>query len=248
MLNMLNQENKKSLLITNENTVRKDEELKYNFNIENHDEYTNKINLNQCNSNLEYILYVKKDFDSAKKIWQKNFEDFILNEPASKKMGNKHKCDRNQFCDCINLGKYLLEIEMNTLNFHSGTSNKNLISILEKYYYNLGLTLPFELLIDLSKSMIKLLDFQSVRSLIENYITYSKIKNIQTKISTQSYEITNDQYEELNDILIFQVILVQGGFSRAKAKITSGIKDENLKQKFLEYSNSHLIKINTFSH
>jgi hypothetical protein len=189
-------------------------------------EKNNKIDLNE---NIDYLLYVKKDLSNSQKIWKIFFEKFMSALPSNKKMGNKHKCDRNQYCECIELGKYLLEIEMN-LNLSS--SNKNLFTLIEKYYYNPGINLPFELFKSLSKAMIKLLDFQNVRSLIENYITYSKIKG--TKTTTTGYEIPVEQFEELNEILIFEVILVQGGFQRAKAKITSGIKEENIKQKFLE--------------
>lgn len=229
---MLNQENTKSIIL---NSIENENENKFVS------EDLSKYSSNNS-KNLEYILYVERDFHSAREILGKNFEKFLSSEPLSKKMGNKHKCDRNPYCECVKLGNFLLEIEMNSnssnsLNRSNSHSNKNLISILENYFYNPGLTLPFELLVHLITSMIKLHDFQSVRSLIENYITYSKIKtpdNIQkTKSSSQSYEITNDQYEELNDILIFKVIMVQAGFSRAKAKI-NGIKDENLKQKFLE--------------
>lgn len=181
--------------------------------------------------NLEILIYIERDYDSALKLLENLFEDFLKNLPFNKKSGDKHKCNRLETCECIYLGENLIKIYLT-----KEKNNIDMIKVVEKYYVNPGINLPFSLFMTLSKSLIKLQNFQAVRSLIENYITYSKFvekPSDQMMNIKSTNEINEAQYELLYDLLIFQVILVNNGFTKAKAKINS-IKNENIKLKFIE--------------
>jgi len=178
-------------------------------------------------NSLEYIIYFQKDFEKASKILKSKFEIFLDNLPQNKKMGNKHKCDKNNKCECIKLGIFLIDISINN------NQTPDLLKVLELYYYNPGINLPYSLFKHLCINMVKILNFQNLRPIIENYIIYSK---------SLKFNLEPCQNEELLNILIFDVILVTGGFNQAKSKINSSFTDEILKQKFLDKFNKILEK------
>jgi hypothetical protein len=208
---------------------------------------------------LEYTLYIKKDYEKSILLWERKFKEFLSFSNPSKVYINKHKCDRDENCECVYLGLILLDIHLlnykeNELEYEydpnndilnqNTSSKKDLKSVIDKYYFNYNLYLPFTLMKYLCKCMIELLQFQEARALIENYLLYStlKINQIYTdkKLNTGNiksqanlFEIDINKYEELNEILIFDVILIMSGFNRAKAKIFT-MKDDGIKNKFLD--------------
>lgn len=188
---------------------------------------------------LETLLYIKKDNKAALNLIENNIKDFISTLSVNLKMGNKHKCNRNRECKCIPLGHYYIDV---LLNSDEKMTTEIIIKKLETFYYNPNITLPFPLFKYLIINLIKLLELQSLRPLIENYLTYSKLSGKLARKSTSSaFEISLTEYEELNKILIFDVILVLDGFNRAKAKIQT-IPDETLRDKFIEEFDRILFK------
>ena len=95
----------------------------------------------------------------------------ILRKPEHK---NKHKCNRQNECECNILGFLLID----TLFFaNSQNESYNLMKNLENYYMNPDINMPFKLFVKVVKVYLGLLKYNEARSFIENYITYSAIRN-----------------------------------------------------------------------
>jgi hypothetical protein len=124
---------------------------------------------------LEYNFYIKRDYPKSKQLTEQLFVK--LRNPNDK---NKHKCNRNKNCGCVYLGRFLIDIYLNT-----NTEKPDLMKFLEDYYILPGINLPVILFKHVCKSLLKLLDYRKVRSLIENYLSYSTVQGAKTgNIST----------------------------------------------------------------
>ena len=191
-------------------------------------------------------MVVKNDYKNSLILCEKLFFEFISEEKKKnleklkQNTQNFHRCLRTENCECIFYGKLLIDIQMNL----NQQKNIDLIKILEKYFFFPNITLPYELFKYLCVTIYKKqMNIQLAKILIENYLTYSKIKkksnnfivfgsqNSNQENNQTIYEINKENYEELNEILIFDLILVENGFSRTKAKINQ-IPEENLRIKF----------------
>jgi hypothetical protein len=205
------------------------EKLHNNLQEQNIKIYEEKIFFNDKLTTLQYSIYIEKNYKSSLEIFEKIFFEFISNSNTSQKAGNKHKCNRNPECLCKDLGLYLIDIVQTSL------SHQDIMNVFEKYYHNPGINLPYKVFKMLCLSLLRSLDFQKVNSLIENYITYSNVESLKNKenrnISSQ-LQLKENEFDELNEILIFDIILIQGGFNKAKLKINT-LKDDKLKQKYL---------------
>lgn len=208
------------------------------INIENLNSQLQQLQISK--QKLEYSYFIENDHENSLNILDELFKKFS---------NTKHKCNRNENCECIYFGKMIINIYLNldtyTLSKKNliikNTNEVDLLKVLNIYFINPDINLPYEMFKELVNCLLKQLDFNSARSLIENYLTYSVlIKNpLENKNKNKKmYEINYSIYEELHEILIFKIILITSGFSRARSK-TQSIPDENLKNKFSE----KLIKI-----
>jgi len=110
---------------------------------------------------IEELVYVKKKFSEA------------LDMIKTKYYLNKHKCNRDNKCDCIKNGKILIDIFMNSKIID--VEKIPIITYLNEFYLNPEINLPFDLFIYMCTNIIKLQNFSIARSLIGNYILYSNI-------------------------------------------------------------------------
>lgn len=121
-------------------------------------------------------IYFNKNYSKSQEIIEKLFDK--LRKPEHK---NKHKCNRLNDCECIDLG-YLLIDNL----FFANIKNDSFILIkeVEKYFTNPDINLPFKLFIKIVKIYLGQLKYDEARSLIENYITYSAFSS--SSIATNS--------------------------------------------------------------
>jgi hypothetical protein len=181
---------------------------------------------NQLNE-LHYYIYIDKNYDYCLKLFEKLFSEFLLNLQISLKAGNKHKCNRNPECSCIELGLCLIDMVA------ISSSNVDVFKLFEKYFHNPGINLPFKVFKKLCLYTLRSQDFQKAKSIIENYMIYSKLEYINDNPKLTNYlPLKETEFEVLYEILIFNIILIQSGFYKANLKINA-LKDEKLKQKFL---------------
>jgi len=191
---------------------------------------------------LKYEFYINRDKQKSINLFEQIFSNYLKNLPNEKKQLNKHKCNRDDSCKCIELGKILIDIHM--LQSSEGysesakTAKEDLRKVMEKYFFNYNLYLPFELFIYLIKNLLKQFNYQDTQLLIETYLTYSQIKLSSEEKRTQ-FEIELEKYEELQKILIFEIFLNLNGFVKTNAKILQ-IKIESIKENFMKIFHSKI--------
>lgn len=94
---------------------------------------------------------------------------------------NKHKCNRINNCECIIIGELLIE---NLIQINNQNPSFTLLRSLEKYFMNPDINLPFKLFIKVIKFNLANFNYTEGRSLLENYMVYSSIKNSNLKMDT----------------------------------------------------------------
>jgi hypothetical protein len=123
-------------------------------------------------NDLEYNIYVKKDYSKSLQICEYLFKHFL----RKKNENIKHKCNRDDKCECIYYGKMFTDIYLNLFDTNEKYKKLNFLQTLEKYFANPSINLPFDLFIYVIKALLKTLDFQTPRIAIETYLTYSNLK------------------------------------------------------------------------
>ncbi len=118
----------------------------------------NHLNLND---NIFYHLYIDRDYIKSLSLLNTKFEKL-----RSKELKDKHRCNRNPFCECIMLGLTLVEI----FEYHS--LGKSLTSSMEEYYYFIHF-IPYKIIKAMIRSCLKKLDFMETKRIIDTYLTYS---------------------------------------------------------------------------
>lgn len=110
----------------------------------------------------------------------------MLRKPEHK---NKHKCQRQNDCECNVLGFLLID----TVFFANANNNDslNIMKNLENYYSNPDINLPFKLFVKVVKIYLGLFKYNEARSFIENYITYSAIPNSNLVVNTTRRNVIN---------------------------------------------------------
>lgn len=119
---------------------------------------------------LQISFYIKRDYTECTKLVNQLFDK--LRKPVDR---NKHKCIRDNSCKCVYLGKYIIDIYLNN------TCTIDIMKHLEEHYYLYpSINLPCVTFKYLCKSLLKTLDYLTVRTLVENYLMYSSIAGHQT--------------------------------------------------------------------
>jgi hypothetical protein len=183
---------------------------------------------------LNYLFYIERDMDKS---WELFLQ--IFNYSLKDKHTGKHRCDRNSECECVELFPIFLENLL--LQYKQALpetrSKETVLNMVEKYFNNPGIYLPFKSLLYLVRIKLQVFEILEARNLLENYLIYSEIiinqnNNNQTR---GKFPLSFQEYETLTEVLIFEVILRQGGFSMSKSKISS--LHESIQNKFIEMLN-----------
>jgi len=118
-------------------------------------------------SNLKNEIYFNKNHSNAQEILEKIFDK--LRKPENK---NKHKCYRQNDCECIILGYLLID---NLIFSNAKNESFLIIKKLDQYFMNPDINLPFKLFLKVIRIYLGQLKYHEARSLIENYMTYSSL-------------------------------------------------------------------------
>ena len=110
---------------------------------------------------IETEFYINRNFEQC--LERINFE---FDKIRSKESNNRHKCFRNPLCNCIYLGKFLVEVLVET-------ADNSLSKQLENYLYCFPIYVPYELFLALINNFLNMMELSMVRVWIEAYLTYT---------------------------------------------------------------------------
>lgn len=116
---------------------------------------------------LKNEIYFNNNYSKAQEILDKFWD--ALKKPENK---NKHKCSRQNDCECVVLGFLLID---NLFFANAQKDDHNLMKNLESYYINPDINMPFRLFVKVVRIYLGQLKYNEARSFIENYITYSSV-------------------------------------------------------------------------
>jgi len=127
---------------------------------------------NNIHDDINYLLYVERDYENSLSQINKKFAHLKLND--------KHKCNRDSHCECVKVGLLLVDI------FQNYPTGKSLTTFMENFYYFSHL-IPFKVIKYMIRSRLNVLDFSEVKKIIDSYITYSIIPTeVQSETNIQS--------------------------------------------------------------
>ena len=149
-------------------------------------EEKNVMNKNSLDD-INYLLYIERNYDKSLLLITQRFS--LL---TSMELKNKHRCNRDPYCECVRYGLLLIDI------FENKSNGKNIISNMETFYYFIHF-IPFPVIRAMIKSCLKILDFTEVKRIIDLYITYSVLPS--EVIDAEQGQVSNSLSQKLNLII-----------------------------------------------